>query len=63
MAKDNDKSASKEAAKKQYCVSLPDYPMHPPVTTEGTPEEAVKAFQAKHGLDSLNLQWKVEEVA
>ena len=42
-------------------MDLPDYQNHPAVTTEGTVEEAIKAFQAKHGLDGLNLKWRVVE--
>jgi hypothetical protein len=55
MAKDTKEVRSK------FTVDLPDYQNHPAVTTEGTAEEAIKAFQAKHGLDGLNMKWRVVE--
>lgn len=65
MAKDRNTGnnvAAANAKPQSFMVDVPEYPHHPAVITEGTQEEAVKAFQAKHGLDGLNLKWRVQEM-
>jgi len=63
VKQDQGEEPTGKPAAKKLCVSAVDYKEHAPVITEGTEEEAIKAFQTKHGLDFLNLKWKVEEVA
>lgn len=62
VKQDHADEAPEKPSVKKFCASAVDYPMHAQLITEGTEEEAIKAFQAKHGLDFLNLKWNVEEV-
>lgn len=58
MAKETKQLA--KAAK--FTVFVKEYAKEmPAVTTEGTVEEAIKAFQVKHGVDGLNLKWEITE--
>jgi len=40
-------------------VMATDYKEHQPVETEGTPIEAIRAFQKARGLDGLNLNYRI----
>ena len=63
MAKEQTQPTGKPTSKpNKFTVSVKEYSKEmPAVTTEGTVEEAIKAFQLKHGVDGLNLKWEIVE--